>query len=138
MAGAAIGQRGYLLVLRRIARGDSDQPATDWSLQFIDPEDASSPFAEVGVRGLVEPVALAYGVRPRPSEPLLYALETSSNDPTIRGVVRIDAEAQGAGATLVLPVSAPRSFAVGPDGALYVTAGQEGSPGELLRVAGQY
>lgn len=125
VVGVALNLRGYLTVLIRAPLA--------YELRFLDPE---SPDADGGpatvVTGLNQPIALSYSAAPRPSEPLLYALEPD-------GVYRIDASGGSAAtARRVAEVESPQAMAFGPDGALYVVTADESRTGAVLRFAGEF
>jgi hypothetical protein len=124
IVGLAINTRGYLAVLVRTRLSHE--------LRFLDPERPEAPGAATPITGLSSPLAMSYGVVPRPSEPLLYALEAD-------GVYRIDASAPSlAAAQLVARVEGAQAMAFGPDGALYLVTADASRTGAVLRIAGEF
>lgn len=122
--GLALNTRGYLAELV--------QTRLDHELRFLDPERPDTPGAVALITGLEAPYALAYGVVPRPSEPLLYALQGD-------GVYRIDASGPSlATARRVAEVDDAKAMAFGPDGALYIVTADASRTGAVLRFAGQF
>lgn len=122
--GLALNTRGYLAELV--------QTRLDHELRFLDPERPETPGAVTPVTGLEAPYALAYGAVPRPSEPLLYALQAD-------GVYRIDASGPSlATARRVAEVKDAKAMAFGPDGALYIVTADESRTGAVLRIAGEF
>jgi hypothetical protein len=122
--GLALHKRGYLAELV--------QTRLDHELRFLDPEQPETPGAATPITGLEAPYALAYGAVPRPSEPLLYALQAD-------GVYRIDASGPSlATAKRVAEVKDAKAMAFGPDGALYIVTADESRTGAVLRIAGEF
>jgi hypothetical protein len=122
--GLALNTRGYLAELV--------QTRLDHELRFLDPERPETPGAVTPITGLEAPYALAYGAVPRPSEPLLYALQAD-------GVYRIDASGPSlATARRVAEVDDAKAMAFGPDGALYIVTADESRTGAVLRIAGEF
>lgn len=74
---------------------------------------------------LLEVAGLAYG----PDSGLLYAIDAARTDPARGGIYRLDARLDGGrqacAAHLVAPLVRPRAMAFGPDGMLYVIAGNQ-------------
>ncbi len=124
LVGLSLNHLGYLTAL-------VNGPLTH-ELWFLDPERPDGAGTVIAVTGLQSPSALAYGAVPRPSEPLLYALQAD-------GVYRIDATGPSLStARRVAEVASPKGMAFGPDGALYVVTADEDRTGVVLRFAGEY
>lgn len=124
IVGLALNSRGYLAALVTTRVGDE--------LQFLDPERPDAPGAATPITGLEAPYALAYGAVPRPSEPLIYALQAD-------GVYRIDASGPSlATARRIAEVDDAKAMAFGPDGALYIVAADASRTGAVLRIAGEF
>jgi hypothetical protein len=122
--GLALHKRGYLAELV--------QTRLDHELHFLDPERPDTLGAATPITGLEAPYALAYGALPRPSEPLLYALQAD-------GVYRIDASGPSlATARRIAEFDDAKAMAFGPDGALYIVTADESRTGAVLRIADEF
>jgi hypothetical protein len=122
--GLALNKRGYLAELV--------QTRLDYELRFLDPERPDAPGAVTPITGLEAPYAMAYGAVPRPSDPLLYALQAD-------GVYRVDASGPSlATAKRVVEVDDAKAMAFGPDGALYIVTADASRTGAVLRTAGEF